>query len=65
VSAIDTRRGLFGVSAQKLEAISSMARQPLARARCHRGVVRCDSLESFIGKALILRLAVLDIAFLL
>jgi hypothetical protein len=57
---IDTHRGLFGVPAVKLEAISGMARQMLARARRHRRLIRSDTLESCIGKAQSLRLAVSD-----
>lgn len=60
---IDTRRGFFGVPASKLEAISSMARQLMKRARRNRRLIRSDSLESFIGKAQSLRLAVPDTAF--
>jgi hypothetical protein len=47
---IDTHRGLFGVPAAKLEAISGMVRQMLARARRNRRLVRADTLESFMGK---------------
>jgi Reverse transcriptase (RNA-dependent DNA polymerase) len=60
---IDTHRGLFGVPAAKLDAISGMARQMLTRARRNRRLVRADVLESFIGKAQSLRLVVPDTAF--
>jgi hypothetical protein len=40
-----------------------MARQMLSRARRNRRLVRADTLESFIGKARSLRLAVADAAF--
>jgi hypothetical protein len=60
---IDTHRVSFGVPAQKLDAVSSMARQLLASARCDRRVIQFDSVESFIGKAESLGLAMPDTAF--
>jgi hypothetical protein len=59
---VDTVRGLFGIPAKKLDAISSFARHLLTRARTNRRLVRKYSLESFIGKAQSMRLAVPDTA---
>jgi hypothetical protein len=59
---MDTVRGLFGFPAKKLDAISSFARQLLTRAQRNRRLVRADSLESFIGKAQCVRVAVPDTA---
>jgi hypothetical protein len=53
---VDTVRGLFGIPAKKLDAISSFSRLLLTRARRNRRLVRADSLESFIGKAQSMRL---------
>jgi Reverse transcriptase (RNA-dependent DNA polymerase) len=60
---VDTVRGLFAIPAKKLDAILSIYRQLLTRARRNRRLVRADSLESFIGKAQSMRLAVPDTAF--
>jgi hypothetical protein len=60
---IDTRKGLFGVPAKKLDAVSEMAHMLLGRARINRRVVPTDKLESLIGKCQSLRLAVPDTPF--
>jgi hypothetical protein len=60
---INTTKGLFGVPAKKLDAVSEMAHKLLGRARINRRVVPTNKLESLIGKSQILRLAMPDTAF--
>lgn len=60
---IDSVRGIFGVAAQKLKALSGMARALLKQARCSRTLVVSKELENFIGKAQSLRLAAPETAF--
>jgi hypothetical protein len=60
---VEIVRGLFGIQAKKLDAISSLARQLLTWAGRNRRLVRADSLESFIGKAQCMRVAAPDTAF--
>jgi hypothetical protein len=63
VFVIDTRKGVFGVPAKKLDAVSEMAHKLLGRARMNRRVIPTDKLESLIGKCQSLRLAVPDTDF--
>jgi hypothetical protein len=60
---VDTKRGMFGVPAQKLEGVSERARMLLARARVNRGRVPAKEVEVFIGKFQGLRLALPDTAY--
>jgi hypothetical protein len=55
---VDSVRGSFGVPASKLDKVSSMDRSLLRRFRCNARKAPRAELESFIGKAQILRLAV-------
>jgi hypothetical protein len=60
---VDTKRGIFGVPAHKLEGVSERARKLLVRARINRRRVPAKELEVFIGKSQSLSLAVPDTAY--
>jgi Reverse transcriptase (RNA-dependent DNA polymerase) len=60
---IDSVRGSFGVPANKLDKVSSMAQALLRRVRCNACKVPEAELESFVGKAQSLRLVVPETAF--